>query len=92
MAIFRVILHYQDNEISNQLKTVQKDTEVTIHTEDGSYYEASFQGFEEDTDTVNIEIDRFYPNGGKEITVNKKEILSIQTPDGSIDLDQDEVE
>lgn len=91
-AKFQVIFHSEDNPIKKQLMELETGTEVTVHTEDESFYEASFQGFDEETGAVNLEIDQFYPEGGNDVSIEEKEIVSLQTPDTKITSEQDEIE
>jgi len=91
MTKFQVILNF-DESLHHPFQSIEPGTEVTIHTNDGSYYEATFQYFDRKSKHINIYIDRFYPNGGKEICLDEQDVISVQTPDESIDLTEEEIE
>jgi len=90
LSKFQVILIIDDS-MNERLRSIQPGSEITIHTNDGSYYEATFKHYDRRKKHVNIHIDRFYPNGGKDICLDKQEIVSVQTPD-SIDQTEEEIE
>ncbi|WP_243291398.1 hypothetical protein [Bacillus sp. FJAT-47783] len=91
-AKFQVIFLCEDNPIKKQLKELDAGTEVTIHTEDESFYEVSFQGFDEETGAVNLEVDQFYPEGSHDVSIEEKDIVSLQTPDSKVTSEEDEIE
>jgi len=79
-----------------QLTALLPDTEVNVHTANETYYNALFLGFEPQTNTVSLLVDRFYEDGGHTLTLDATTITAIDLPasmqsSSSTNLD-DEVE
>lgn len=90
MAQYQVVLHFESDPLKKHLNRLNRGTEVTIHTDKRSYYEARFLEYQAKKGLVVIEVDRFYPNGGKQISVLEKEIVSLQSPEAKTNADNEE--
>ncbi|MDQ0162480.1 hypothetical protein [Aeribacillus alveayuensis] len=89
MAKFKVIFQY-DNPIRKQLEQLKPGTEVNVETTDNIYYEASFEEYDEETKEATLQVDRFYPEGGKDLTISSHEIISLDTPESKTKMEEDE--
>jgi len=89
MAKLKVTFLYE-NPILNQLKNLEPGTEVNIETSEDIFYEATLEEYNEEAKEATLQIDRFYPEGGKDVTISSNDIVSIDTPDSKSIVDEDE--
>ncbi|WP_027408898.1 hypothetical protein [Anoxybacteroides tepidamans] len=68
------------NSILSQLEALQPGTEINVHTDNETYYNALFQSFDQETGDVSLLIDRFYKDGGRVATLRGSDIVSIDFP------------
>lgn len=89
MAKLKIIFQY-DNPIRKQLEQLEPGTEINVATSDDIFYEATLDSYDEETKEATLQVDRFYPEGGKDVTVSSNDIVSLETPESKWILDEDE--
>lgn len=62
------------------LTTLSEGTELHVHTNKETYYNAQFVQLDTTSKTLTIIVDPFYEHDGKSITINCRDIVAVEFP------------
>lgn len=72
----------ESNDIKQKLAGLNEGDEVNVHLGEKVHYESAFKSYNSDDETAAFNIDRFYENGGEQVTVDVDEITRLELPLG----------
>ncbi|WP_075039706.1 hypothetical protein [Anoxybacillus sp. MB8] len=76
--------HRHMQQLCDALANVSEGTELHVHTNKETYYNAHFVQLDAATKTLTIIVDPFYENGGKRMTIHCRDVVAVELPTQSL--------
>lgn len=76
--------HRHMQQLCDALANVSEGTELHVHTNKETYYNAHFVQLDTTTKTLTVVVDPFYENGGKYMTIHCRDVVAVEFPTQSL--------
>ncbi|MBA2877626.1 hypothetical protein HNR63_000660 [Anoxybacillus kamchatkensis] len=72
--------HRHMQQLCDALANISEGTELHVHTNKETYYNAQFVQLDTAAKTLTVVVDPFYENGGKFMTIRCRDVVAVEFP------------